>query len=81
MRSKQLSWSAAVVSLEDYHQAVQQAIECCREAKRFEQQRLALRRYCVHGAAKLTGVIYGSIVEHDFGKGTPTKFDEILFNR
>eukprot|EP01035_Chromulina_nebulosa_P022328 gene22328-28915_t len=66
MRSKQLSWAATVVSADSYQIASEQAMECRREARRFEQQRMALRRLCVQQAAMLTGFIYGSILEHDF---------------
>ena len=68
MRSKQLSWAATVVSADSYQIASEQAMECRREARRFEQQRMALRRLCVQQAAMLTGFIYGPILEHDFGE-------------
>ena len=57
-----------MVSADSYQIASEQAMECRREARRFEQQRMALRRLCVQQAAMLTGFIYGPILEHDFGE-------------
>lgn len=39
VRTKQLTWSARVVSVEQYHTAKAQALDVQRERKRFEQQR------------------------------------------
>lgn len=67
MRVKNLNWSARVLSIEEYHSAKTQALECQREKKRFEQQRIAMKRCCTRRAARLAGVIFGSSVlpEHE----------------
>ncbi len=59
MRTKDLSWSARIVSASEYHEAKEQALEVQREKKRFETQRFALKRQSVKQAAILSGVIDG----------------------
>jgi peptidoglycan hydrolase CwlO-like protein len=60
-----LHWSARVVSAEEFHTAKLQALEVQREKKKFQTQRLTLKRVCVRNAAAFSGVIHSTSVVHD----------------
>ncbi len=69
VRSKSLSWTARVVSAEEFHLAKTQALECQREKKRFEQQRFALQRCATQQAARISGVlVHDSSIEPVYAK-------------
>lgn len=66
VHSKQLTWSIRVISVQEYENLHNQAMACLREKRRFESQRLSLRRSATIHASKLNGVILGSILEADY---------------
>jgi hypothetical protein len=58
LHTKKLSWSARVVSIEDYQAAKEQAMEVQKERRKFELQRHAFRRQAIRIAARRSGVIH-----------------------
>jgi len=58
LHTKKLSWSARVVSIEEYQAAKDQAMEVQKEHRQFEHQRHAFKRVASRIAASRSGVIH-----------------------
>ena len=58
LHTKKLTWAARVVSIEQYHEAKEQAMECQKERRQFEFQRHAFRKIAIRIAASRSGVIH-----------------------
>jgi len=58
LHTKKLTWAARVVSIEQYHVAKEQAMECQKERRQFELQRHAFRKIAIRIAASRSGVIH-----------------------
>lgn len=68
LHSKQLQWSLRVLSVQEFETMKLQTTACLREKKRFETQRLRIRRSTYAHAARLSGVVHGSLVEADYAE-------------
>lgn len=77
LHTKKLSWSAKVVSFEEYHAAKETALEVMREKHKFEVQRNCFKRNMIALAASLSGVIHSASIEHDFMEEESTLVKEM----
>lgn len=68
VHSKQLTWFIRIVSAQEFGNIHLQAMDCLREKKRFEAQRLSLRHGALRHASKLSGVLHGSMLEAEYAE-------------
>jgi hypothetical protein len=79
LHTKKLTWSARVVSIDEYQAAKAQAMEVQKERRQFERQRHAFRRVAARVAAGRSGVIHShhASVVSDYMEEETFEFQEL----